>query len=89
MNRRRLSPRYLAFSLRGVNLLSRRVTRTVAAIRFIKPEVAVVTVLGSMTGTRTLHLMDVDVMVKQAGTWLIASQHNIMVRDPPTTAPGR
>src|SRR5437867_12356143 len=30
VNRRRLSPRYLAFSLRGVNLLSRRVSRAVA-----------------------------------------------------------
>ncbi len=50
--------------------------REIKSIRFLAPDIAVVRTTGDMTGVRS-HFMDVNVMIKREGKWLVASFYNV------------
>ena len=58
------------------NQLNTRSSRTVKSIRFVTPQVAVVTTTGEVTSISG-HFMDVNVMTKRGGAWMIASYYNV------------
>ena len=63
--------------------------REVAHVQFLAPDLAVVTtkvMLTRNTDNAKLNMMDVDVMRKEGGKWLIASQHNLALREPTAAA---
>jgi uncharacterized protein (TIGR02246 family) len=63
-------------------------TREVTNVSFLAPDLALVTVTATVTrpGEQGGLLMDVDVMRREDGKWLIASQHNLALREPLATA---